>query len=57
MTESAPLLAGAGVGHTRFLSTGPAMPGVRLRIANAEKESGQGEIQARGENIMLGYYK
>jgi long-chain acyl-CoA synthetase len=57
MTESSPLLAGAGVGKTRFLSTGPAMPGVKLRIANADKKTGQGEIQAKGENVMLGYYK
>lgn len=57
MTEASPLLAGAGVGHTRFLSTGPAMPGVKLRIANADKKTGQGEIQAKGENVMLGYYK
>ena len=57
MTESAPLLAGAGVGKTRFLSTGPAMPGVQLRIANADKKTGLGEIQAKGENLMLGYYK
>jgi len=57
MTESSPLLAGAGVGKTRFLSTGPAMPGVQLRIANADKKTGQGEIQAKGENVMLGYYK
>lgn len=57
MTESAPLLAGAGVGKTRFLSTGPAMPGVELRIANADKKTGLGEIQAKGQNVMLGYYK
>lgn len=57
MTESSPLLAGAGVGKTRFLSTGPAMPGVELRIADADKKTGQGEIQAKGENVMLGYYK
>lgn len=57
MTESSPLLAGAGVGKTKFLSTGPAMPGVKLRIANANKKTGQGEIQAKGENVMLGYYK
>lgn len=57
MTESSPLLAGAGVGKTKFLSTGPAMPGVQLRIANADKVTGQGEIQAKGENVMLGYYK
>ncbi|HEY3370005.1 MAG TPA: AMP-binding protein [Prolixibacteraceae bacterium] len=57
MTESSPLLAGAGVGKTRFLSTGPAMPGVKLRIAPTDKKNGQGEIQAKGENVMLGYYK
>jgi long-chain acyl-CoA synthetase len=57
MTESSPLLAGAGVGKTRFLSTGPAMSGVQLRIANADPITGRGEIQAKGENVMLGYYK
>ncbi|HLN73566.1 MAG: AMP-binding protein [Methylococcaceae bacterium] len=57
MTESAPLLAGAGVGKTKFLSTGPAMPGVKLRIADADNKTGLGEIQALGENVMLGYYK
>ncbi|MBL7971992.1 MAG: AMP-binding protein [Prolixibacteraceae bacterium] len=57
MTESSPLLAGAGVGKTRYLSTGTPMPGVQLRIANPSIHTGQGEIQAKGENVMLGYYK
>lgn len=57
MTESSPLLAGAGVGKTRFLSTGNPMAGVQLRIANPNAETGLGEIQAKGENVMLGYYK
>ena len=57
MTESSPLLAGAGVGKTRFLSTGAPMSGVQIRIANADPKTGQGEIQAKGENVMLGYYK
>lgn len=57
MTECSPLMAGAGVGNTKFLSTGPPMPGVQLRIAAANKENGQGEIQVKGENVMLGYYK
>jgi len=57
MTESSPLLAGAGVGKTRFLSTGTPMAGVKLRIANADPKNGQGEIQAKGDNVMLGYYK
>lgn len=57
MTESSPLLAGAGVGKTRFLSTGAPMAGVKLRIADPDSKSGLGEIQAKGENVMLGYYK
>ncbi|MBL7967942.1 MAG: AMP-binding protein [Prolixibacteraceae bacterium] len=57
MTESSPLLAGAGVGKTRFLSTGTPMSGVQLRIANADAKTGRGEIQAKGDNVMLGYYK
>jgi long-chain acyl-CoA synthetase len=57
MTESSPLLAGAGVGKTRFLSTGAPMSGVQIRIANADPKTGRGEIQAKGENVMLGYYK
>lgn len=57
MTESSPLLAGAAVGKTRYLSTGPAMPGVELRIADANPLTGEGEIQVRGQNVMKGYYK
>ena len=57
MTESSPLLAGAGVGKTRFLSTGQPMEGVHLRIADPDPKTGLGEIQAKGENIMVGYYK
>ena len=57
MTESAPLLAGAGVGHTKFLSTGHPMPGVQLRVVNVDQKTGIGEIQAKGENVMAGYYK
>ncbi len=57
MTESSPLLAGAGVGKTRFLSTGTPMAGVKIRISGADPKTGRGEIQAKGQNVMLGYYK
>ena len=57
MTESSPLLAGAGVGKTRFLSTGSPVEGVHLRIAQPDLKTGLGEIQAKGENVMMGYYK
>jgi long-chain acyl-CoA synthetase len=57
LTESSPLLAGAGVGKTRFLSTGTPVVGVQVRIDNPDPQTGRGEIQAKGDNIMLGYYK
>ncbi len=57
LTETSPLLAGAVVGKTKIGSTGVAVEGVHLRIANADPITGEGEIQAKGENVMRGYYK
>ena len=56
LTETSPLLAGANPQVVRPQSTGPAMEGVELRIADADSVTGEGEIQARGESIMRGYY-
>ncbi|MCB2205901.1 AMP-binding protein [bacterium] len=56
LTETAPLLAGANPEHIRYQSTGPAMQGIELRIADADSQSGEGEIQARGASVMRGYY-
>ena len=57
LTETSPLLAGA-VGKTvRIGSTGLAMEGVELRLGNADLKTGEGEIQAKGPNVMKGYYK
>ena len=56
LTETAPLLAGANPQTVRYRSTGPAMEGVELRIANADPQTGEGEIQARGASVMRGYY-
>ncbi|WP_053188532.1 AMP-binding protein [Sunxiuqinia dokdonensis] len=57
LTETSPLLAGAVGQNVCFLSTGIPMEGVKLRIANADPVTGEGEIQAKGENVMKGYYK
>ena len=57
LTETSPLLAGAVGKNVRYLSTGIPLEGVKLRIANADPETAEGEIQARGENIMKGYFK
>lgn len=57
LTETAPLLAGAVPGHTRIGSTGPAVEGVELKIVKQEGSHEDGEILARGPNVMRGYYK
>ncbi len=57
LTETAPLLAGANPKYTRMQSTGPAMEGVQLLIHNPNPVTGEGEIWAKGPNIMMGYYK
>ncbi|MCG6189037.1 AMP-binding protein [Maribellus maritimus] len=57
LTETSPLLAGAVVGKTKIGSTGVAVEGVKLRIADADAATGEGEIQAKGPNVMKGYYK
>jgi long-chain acyl-CoA synthetase len=57
LTETSPLLAGANPSKSVFDSTGPAIEGIELIINNPDKKSGEGEIWARGPNIMKGYYK
>ncbi|MGD0342420.1 MAG: AMP-binding protein [Bacteroidales bacterium] len=57
LTETAPLLAGADAANTVFESTGPAIDGIELKINNPDNKSGEGEIWARGANVMKGYYK
>jgi long-chain acyl-CoA synthetase len=57
LTETSPLLAGASVNKTRIGSTGTAVPGVELRLGDADPVTGEGEIQAKGPNVMKGYYK
>jgi len=57
LTETAPLLAGANPQKSVFESTGPAIEGVQLIINNPDKITGEGEIWAKGPNIMKGYFR
>ena len=55
LTECSPLLAGNSDFYFNAASTGIAIPGVELKILDPNEE-GVGEIIAKGENIMLGYF-
>jgi len=57
LTETAPLLAGAAPFQTKWQAIGPKVVETEVIIHNPDPVTGEGEIWARGENIMLGYYK
>lgn len=57
LTETAPLLAGSNPQNTRLQAIGPAVMQCELKIANPNPRTGEGEIWAKGANVMLGYYK
>ena len=58
MTESAPLIAGGPAGEKTIAigSTGKPIPGVEVKIANPDQETGIGEITVCGANVMQGYF-
>jgi long-chain acyl-CoA synthetase len=56
LTESAPVLTVARPGNKLLRgSVGKPLPGVEVKINNPD-ENGVGEVLARGQNVMLGYY-
>lgn len=55
LTECSPLVAGA-VNKFKYGTTGPTLLGMEMRIFNPD-EHGIGEVQVKGPNIMLGYFK
>jgi long-chain acyl-CoA synthetase len=57
LTETSPLLAGFDSFKGAYQTTGPAMEGVALKINNPDPVTGEGEIWAKGDNVMRGYYK
>lgn len=57
LTETAPMLAGCPPKDTVFQGIGLPVEGVDLKLINVNEETGEGEIVAKGPNVMQGYYK
>lgn len=57
LTETAPLLAGCAPSLTKFRSTGFTLPNQQISLINPDPQTGEGEIVAKGPNVMLGYFK
>ena len=57
MTECAPLLSYAAWDTFKMGSCGRAVDGLELRIDSDNPQKKVGEIQAKGPNVMVGYYK
>ncbi len=55
LTETSPILTVNTLEANRVGSVGPAVAGVTIKIDNPDIE-GNGEILAKGPNIMMGYY-
>ena len=58
LTETSPVLAGMVPRNKyKLQSTGTAVENVQLKINNPDPKTGEGEVWAKGPNIMKGYYK
>ncbi len=57
LTETSPLLGYAMHGWRAVGSFGYPVYNVQLKLHDVNPETGEGEIVAKGPNVMLGYYK
>ena len=57
MTECAPIITYAAWDKTRLYSCGKAAPRMEVRIDSPDPAIIPGEIQCKGDNVMLGYFK
>ena len=57
MTECAPIITYDDWKEEKLYSCGKAAPNMQVRIASANPAEIAGEIQVKGANVFLGYYK
>ncbi len=56
LTETSPILALNQLNNFKDDAAGIPLPSVQLKIVNKDQD-GIGEVYAKGDNVMLGYYK
>ena len=57
MTECAPIISYDDWSVEKLYSCGKAAPNMQIRIASADPVNLPGEIQVKGDNVFLGYFK
>ncbi len=57
MTECAPIISYAHWNEARLLSCGKAALNMQIRIDSSDPENIPGEVQVKGPNVFLGYYR
>lgn len=57
MTECTPILGYAGWANRTLHSAGRVAPNMEMRINGATQPGDVGEVEVRGANVMLGYYR
>ncbi len=57
MTECAPIITYDDWKEEKLYSCGKAAPNMEVRIISSDPQTVPGEIQVRGANVFLGYYK
>ena len=57
MTECAPIITYDDWSVEKLFSCGKAVPNMEVRIESRDPENVPGEIQVKGDNVFLGYFK
>ncbi|MDA3942849.1 MAG: AMP-binding protein [Bacteroidetes bacterium] len=57
MTECGPLISYIGYKKSKFRSAGKVVDRMQIRISKEAPNTETGEVQVKGDNLMLGYYK
>ena len=57
LTETSPVLAGCSPSQVCHQAIGSVMKGVQVIISNPDPKTGVGEVLAKGDTVMKGYYK